>query len=67
MMLRGWLLTILVALIAVAGWAVIVAGMCFGGWWRVASAPVLAVFIGMIFIPAAFRQSECNNNLGDQK
>lgn len=63
-MFRAWLLTILAALIAVAGWAVIVAGMVLGGWWRVASAVPLAIFIGMLVIPSIFKR---DNNFEETK
>ena len=63
---RGALLGLAIALVVLAGIALVVLGVASGGWWRVASAAVVVAGIAAIVIPA-FGKGKQDNATGGNK
>lgn len=63
---RGALLGLVIALVALAGIAIIVAGVMWGGWWRVASGGVTALGIALIVVPG-YVNTKQDKNIGGSK
>lgn len=60
------LITVGIVAAVIAGIALIVAGIAFGGWWRWASAAVTVAGIAVIMLPG-YANSKQHNGNGEEK
>ncbi|NKY20876.1 DUF3040 domain-containing protein [Tsukamurella spumae] len=60
------LLGLSIALGLLAGFALIVAGVAWGGWWRVGSAAAAVVGVAVIMLPGYVNDKQHNKNGGEK-
>ena len=64
---RGALLGLAIAVAVLAGIALVVAGVVYGGWWRVASAAAVVAGVAAIVVPVFAKDKQDNRFEGDKR